>query len=163
MSVYTISHCVTNAEYKDCMTLMSLFISRIDLKIAIDSDGVAEEIYKKIDSDYKFDFTSLMNIIINCKKYEIINCNSTNKEDIFFEICKNTVGEHNIVIHSKQDYSDLEFINHNKIKYKGVDIFVYTINEILYNLSSIPMSVTNIGNVTSSVISESGVINHVKL
>lgn len=157
MSVYTISPCISQGEYKEYMKILSSFITQDDLKIAIDSDGYAIEEYKSLTGD-KYDFFKLIEIILNCHKYENINTGEiSNIAYLFFEICKNTVGQHDIIVNSRQQYAHLNYINTNIADYKGVHIHLYTPNEVINKF--VNQTMVNVGQVNNSVFTANGHIN----
>lgn len=157
MGVYTISPCIFQGEYKECMKILSSFITLDSLKIAIDLKGYATEAYKSLTGD-KYDFFKLIEIILNCHKYENINTGEiSNIAYLFFEICKNTVGQHDIIVNSKQQYAHLNYIDTNIVDYEGVHIHLYTTNEAINKFTN-PIMV-NVGQVNNSVFTAYGNIN----
>ena len=157
MSVYTISPCVSQGEYKECMKILSSFITQDDLKIAIDSKGYAIEVYKSLTGN-QYDFFKLIEIILNCCKYENIDIGGiSNTTYLFFEICKNTVGQHDIIVNSRQQYAHLNYIDTNIVNYKGIHIHLHTTNEAINKFTN-PIMV-NVGQVNNSVFTANGNIN----
>lgn len=158
MSIYTISPCLFQCGLATWSKILAYFITNLDLKIALDSCGKAMETYSSLDIPDKYDLISIFSILDKISKIEQIKIDS-NSSDLFIEICCKTVGEHNIIVQTKQNFGHLTFITPNTIDINGVRITIYDNGEIISKFSQFTQSI-NIGNVSESTFTGFGNINN---
>lgn len=158
MSVYTISPCLFQCEVQQWAPIIANFISNGALKIALDRDGRAIDQYKTAPiKENKELVISCLDLITKCNKYEHIAIDQPTDGELFFEICANTVGSHELIVQTKQAYPYLNFIGDNTVEHKGTPIVIYDKDEAAVKLKQPAVS---IGTVSNSIFTATGNVNH---
>lgn len=160
MSVYTISPCLFQCGLATWSTILAHFITNSDLKLALDSQGKAMDKYSSLEIPDKYDLLSVLSILGKISKIEKITINNKDDHDLFIDICCNTIGEHNIIVQTKQNFGHLNFIDSNTIDINNnVQIKIYDNGEIISKFSP-PTQLINIGNISESTFTGFGNINN---
>ncbi len=159
MSVYTISPCLFQCEVQQWAPIIAHFISDGALKIALDRDGRAMELYKTAPiKENKELVISCFDLITKCNKYEQIAIGQPSDDELFLEICAKTVGTHEIIVRTKQAYPHLNFIGNNTVEHNETHIDMYDKDEAAARLTQQPA--VSIGSVSGSIFTATGNVNH---
>lgn len=156
MSVYTLSPCLFQCEVQQWAPLVTSFVSNRNLKIALDRHGRAIDRYNEIQVNREHVITCL-DLISKCNKYEIIDIDRPDDDELFFEICAKTVGSHKIIVRTKQAYPHLNFIGDNTVVHNGTHIEIYDKDEAPAELN--PQTAVSFGTVCDSIFTVTGDVN----
>lgn len=158
MSTYTISPCLFQCDVQQWGPIVTSFVANPHLKIALDCHGRAMDRYKTAPiKENKELMISCLDLIAKCNKYEQIAIGDPAEDELFLDICANTVGSHEIIVRTKQAYPHLHFTGSNTIEHKGAHIVMYDKDEAPAHLCQQPS--VHIGTVTDSTFSVTGDVN----